>query len=50
MEEQRFYYKTTDEKAWFSLKSPDYDEVEGYEPITEEEFNAHLRELESEDK
>lgn len=45
MLEQRFYYKTTDESGWLSLKTPDFDGVEGYISITEEEWNEHCAEL-----
>ena len=43
--EQRFYYKTQDEKGWLSLKSPDFDNDENYIKITEQEFNEHLETL-----
>ena len=44
--EQRFYYKTPDGTAYWSLKSP--DKPEGSVEITKEEWDAHIAELESE--
>ena len=47
-EVKRYYYKTVDEKGWLNLKTPDFDGVEGYLPITKEEWDAHIAELEKE--
>ena len=47
-QEKRYYYKTTDEKGWLNLKTPDFDGVEGYVAITEEKWNEHIAELEAE--
>ena len=41
----RYYYKREDGKGWLNLKTPDYDNVEGYVRITEEEWNEHIAEL-----
>lgn len=46
MEEKRFYYKTEDGKAWWSLKTPECPE--GAHEISKEEWDAHIAELESE--
>lgn len=42
----RYYYKTQDGKAWWNLKTPDYDNDPNKIKITQEEFEAHIAELE----
>ena len=45
MEAKRFYFKTPDGKAWWSLKSP--EKPAGAVEITKEEWDAHIAELEA---
>jgi len=46
MEAKRFYFKTHDGKAWWSLKSPEKPEAGAVE-ITKEEWDDHIAELEA---
>ena len=41
----RYYYKTKDNSAWWSLKTPDFANDSDKVAITEQEWNAHLEEL-----
>lgn len=43
----RYYYKTKDGKTYFNLKEPEHDGDKKYVAITEQEFNAHVQELEA---
>lgn len=54
MAQQRFYYKKSDGSAYLSFKEPienkeeiSDEERETYVAITEEEWNAHVAELEA---
>ena len=42
----RYCYKSLDGKAWWSLKTPDFENDSSKIEITEQEFNAHVAELE----
>ena len=46
----RYYYRNKEKTAYVSFKTPDFDDNPKYIKITEEEFNAHLAELESEEE
>lgn len=47
MSQVRFYYKTKDGKGYLNLKTPDFDNHPDYDKISEEEWNAHIAELEA---
>lgn len=42
----RFYYKSKNGKAWWSLKTPDFAHDNDKVAITENEWNEHIAELE----
>lgn len=45
MEQERYYYKTQDGKAWWNLKTP--EKPEGSVEISKEEWDAHQVELDA---
>ena len=43
----RYYYKSKDNKCYYNLKTPEHQGDKKYVAITEQEFNAHVQELEA---
>ena len=41
----RYYYKSKDGKTYYNLKTPEHDGDKKFVVITEQEFNAHVEQL-----
>lgn len=45
----RYYYKSKDNKAYWSLKTPDFKNDKDKVAISENDWNEHLAEIENHD-